>query len=29
MADDPYEIFTLFFDDETLTILAKNTNEYA
>lgn len=29
MADDPYEIFTLFFDDETLTILANNTNEYA
>ena len=27
-ADDPYEIFTLFFDDETLTILANNANEY-
>lgn len=29
MDDDPYEIFTLFFDDEILTILANNTNEYA
>ena len=29
LADDPYEIFTLFFDDKTLTILANNANEYA
>ena len=29
MTDDPYEIFILFFDDETLTILANNTTEYA
>ncbi len=27
--DQPYDIFSLFFDDETLQILADNTNEYA
>ena len=27
--DDPYAIFSLFFDDSTLGILAQNTNKYA
>ena len=27
--DDPYSIFSLFFDDHTLSILVENTKQYA